>query len=244
MATPHLQGNKGDYAPTVLMPGDPLRAKFIAETYLDDVKCVNEIRGMLGFTGNYKGIPVSVQGSGMGQPSIGIYSYELYHFFDVQNIIRVGTAGGIAEHIQLRDIILGQGACTNGNYAAQYQLPGTFAPIASYRLLKTAADAAAEMKLPVKVGNLFSSDMFYDDADSLAVWQKMGVLGIEMESAALYLNAARAGKEALCICTVSDCPLRQEFTSAEERQTGFTRMMELALETVVRLSFSERLTDT
>lgn len=235
MSTPHLQGNKGDYAPIVLMPGDPLRAKFIAETYLEDVRCVNEIRGMLGYTGTYRGTPVSVQGSGMGQPSIGIYSYELYHFFDVQSIIRIGTAGGIDDSVQLRDIILAQGACTNGSYAAQYQLPGTFAPIASFRLLRTAAETADALGMPVRVGNLFSSDMFYDDADSLAAWQKMGVLGIEMESAALYLNAARAGREALCICTVSDCPLREEFTSAEERQTGFTRMMELALETVTRL---------
>lgn len=235
MSTPHLQGCKGDYAPTVLMPGDPLRAKFIAETYLENVRCVNEIRGMLGYTGTYKGTPVSVQGSGMGQPSIGIYSYELYHFFDVQNIIRIGTAGGVADKVKLRDIILAEGSCTNGSYANQYGLPGTFAPIASFRLLRTAADAADALEIPVRVGNIFSSDMFYDDADSLAKWQKMGVLGIEMESAALYMNAARAGKDALCICTVSDCPLRQEFTSAEERQTGFTRMMELALETVTRL---------
>lgn len=235
MSTPHLQGNPGDYARTVLMPGDPLRAKYIAETYLEDVKCVNEIRGMLGFTGTYKGVPVSVQGSGMGQPSIGIYSYELYNFFEVQNIIRIGTAGGVADEVKLRDIILGQGACTNSNFADQYRLPGTIAPIASFRLLRTAADAADALGMPVRVGNILSSDTFYDDANSLAQWQKMGVLGIEMESAALYLNAARAGKDALCICTVSDCPLREEFTSAEERQTGFTRMMELALETVTRL---------
>ena len=233
MGTPHLQGNKGDYAPIVLMPGDPLRAKFIAETYFENVRCVNEIRGMLGFTGTYKGVPVSVQGSGMGQPSIGIYSYELYHEFDVQSIIRIGTAGGIADNVKLRDIILAQGACTNGNYAEQYRLPGTFAPIASFRLLRTAAEAAEKLGYPIQVGNLFSSDMFYDDANSLAEWQKMGVLGVEMESAALYLNAARAGKEALCICTVSDCPLRGESTSAEERQTGFTNMMKLALETVI-----------
>ena len=233
MSTPHLQGNRGDYAPTVLMPGDPLRAKYIAETYLENVKCVNEVRGMLGFTGTYKGTPVSVQGSGMGQPSIGIYSYELYNFFDVQSIIRVGTAGGIADSVQLRDILLAQGACTNGNYAAQYGLPGTFAPIASFRLLRKAAEAADRLGFPVRVGNLFSSDMFYDDANSLADWQKMGVLGVEMESAALYLNAARAGKDALCICTVSDCPLRGESTTAAERQTGFTRMMELALETIL-----------
>ncbi len=235
MSTPHLQGNKGDYAKTVLMPGDPLRAKFIADNYLENVRCVNEIRGMLGFTGTYHGVPVSVQGSGMGQPSIGIYSYELYHEFDVQNIIRIGTAGGVAEEVKLRDVVLGQGACTNSNYAAQFGLPGNYAPIASFRLLRTAAETADALGIQAKVGNLFSSDMFYDDADSLAKWQKMGVLAIEMESAALYMNAARAGRDALCICTVSDCPLRQEFTSAEERQTGFTDMMKLALETVKRL---------
>ena len=235
MSTPHLQGSKGDYAPIVLMPGDPLRAKFIAETYLENPTCVNEIRGMLGFTGTYHGVPVSVQGSGMGIPSIGIYSYELYHEFDVQAIIRIGTAGAIAPEVQLRDVILGQAACTNSNFAAQYRLPGTFAPIASYRLLSTAAETAKELAMSVRVGNLLSSDTFYDDADSLAVWRKMNVLGIEMESAGLYLNAARAGKEALCICTVSDCPLDGKFTTAQERQTGFTAMMELALGTVERL---------
>ena len=232
MSTPHLQGNKGDYAPVVLMPGDPLRAKYIAETFLENVRCVNEIRNMFGYTGTYKGKPVSVQGSGMGQPSIGIYSYELFHFFDVQSIIRVGTAGGIADHVQLRDIVLAQGACTNANYAAQYNLPGTYAPIASFRLLRRAAEAAERLGYAVHVGDVFSSELFYDDADSLADWKKMNVLAVEMEAAALYMNAARAGKEALCICTVSDCPLREEFTTAEERQTGFTKMMEIALETV------------
>lgn len=235
MSTPHLQGKKGDYAPIVLMPGDPLRAKFIAETYLENPVCVNEIRGMLGFTGTYHGIPVSVQGSGMGIPSIGIYSYELYREFDVQAIIRIGTAGAIASDVQLRDVILGQAACTNSNFAAQYQLPGTFAPIASYRLLSAAAETAKAQGLPIRVGNLLSSDTFYDDADSLAQWQKMNVLGIEMESAGLYLNAARTGKEALCICTVSDCPLAGQFTTPEERQTGFRAMMELALGTVEQL---------
>ena len=233
MSTPHLQGNKGDYAPAVLMPGDPLRAKFIAEHFLENVRCVNEIRNMFGYTGTYKGKPVSIQGSGMGQPSIGIYSYELFNFFDVQSIIRIGTAGGIAERIQLRDLVLAQGACTNSNYAAQYGLPGTYAPIASFRLLRKAAETAESIGMPVHVGNVFSSDLFYDDAESLADWRKMDVLAVEMEAAALYMNAARAGKEALCICTVSDCPLRNEYTSAEERQTGFTRMAELALETIL-----------
>ncbi|MDE5769179.1 MAG: purine-nucleoside phosphorylase [Oscillospiraceae bacterium] len=239
MSTPHLQGQKGDYADIVLMPGDPLRAQFIAEHYLENVTCVNTIRNMLGFTGTYQGIPVSVQGSGMGQPSIGIYSYELYHFFGVKSIIRIGTAGGIAPEVKLRDVILGQAACTNSNFAAQYQLPGTYAPIASFRLLKTASDTAEELGLSVRTGNLLSSDTFYDDAESLEKWAKMHVLGIEMESAALYMNAARAGAEALCICTVSDCPLRKESTSAEERQTGFTDMMRLALETVKKLSHSK-----
>ncbi|MBE6825375.1 MAG: purine-nucleoside phosphorylase [Ruminococcus sp.] len=235
MSTPHLQGKKGDYAPTVLMPGDPLRAKFIAETFLENAVCVNEIRGMLGFTGTYKGVPVSVQGSGMGMPSIGIYSYELFHEFDVQRIIRIGTAGAIAPEVQLRDVILGQAACTNSAFADQYRLPGTYAPIASFSLLSAAAEIAKKQGLSVRVGNILSSDTFYDDANSLAEWRKMHVLGIEMEAAALYMNAARAGKEALCICTVSDCPLEGKFTTAEERQTGFTAMMQLALETVASL---------
>ena len=233
MSTPHLQGEKGDYAPVVLMPGDPLRAKFIAENFLENVRCVNEIRNMFGYTGTYKGTPVSVQGSGMGQPSIGIYSYELFNFFDVQSIIRIGTAGGIDEKIQLRDLVLAEGACTNSSYVKQYNLPGRYAPIASFRLLRKAAETADALGMLVHVGNVFSSDLFYDDADSLADWQKMGVLAIEMEAASLYMNAARAGKEALCICTVSDCPLRNEYTTAEERQTGFTKMMKLALETIV-----------
>ena len=233
MSTPHLQGEKGDYAPVVLMPGDPLRAKYIAENFLENVRCVNEIRNMFGYTGTYKGTPVSVQGSGMGQPSIGIYSYELFNFFDVQSIIRIGTAGGIDEKIQLRDLVLAEGACTNSSYVEQYGLPGRYAPIASFRLLRKAAETADALGMPVHVGNVFSSDLFYDDADSLADWQKMGVLAVEMEAASLYMNAARAGKEALCICTVSDCPLRNEYTTAEERQTGFTKMMELALETIV-----------
>ena len=235
MSTPHLEGSKGDYAPVVLMPGDPLRAQFIAENFLVGARQVNSVRGMLGYTGTYKGVPVSVQGSGMGQPSIGIYSYELYNFYDVQSIIRIGTAGGITDEVKLRDIILASGACTNSNFADQYRLPGTFAPVASFRLLRAAAESAEALGQRVHIGNILSSDTFYDDADSLADWKKMHVLGIEMESAALYMNAARAGKEALCICTVSDCPLRQESTTSDERQTGFTDMMELALETVTKL---------
>jgi purine-nucleoside phosphorylase len=236
MSTPHNNAKKGDIAKTVLMPGDPLRAKFIAETYLDNAVCYNEVRGMLGFTGTYKGVPVSVQGSGMGMPSIGIYSWELFNEYDVENIIRVGTAGAVADKVELRDVIISMSASTNSNYAAQYRLPGTYAPTASWSLLSAAVKAAEEKGSRFHVGNVLSSDTFYDDADSLADWQKMGVLGIEMETAALYMNAARSGKNALGIFTVSDCPLRGLSTSAEERQTSFRDMMEIALETAAAVS--------
>ena len=235
MPTPHNNANKGDIAKTVLMPGDPLRAKFIAENYLESPVCYNEVRGMLGYTGKYKGIPVSVQGSGMGMPSIGIYSWELFNEYDVENIIRVGTAGAVADDVQLRDVLIGMSASTNSNYVSQYRLPGTYAPTASWKLLSAAVDAAKAKGCSFRVGNILSSDTFYDDADSLAEWQKMGVLGIEMEAAALYMNAARAGKNALCILTVSDCPLKGLSTSAEERQTTFRDMMEIALETAISL---------
>ncbi len=235
MPTPHNNAQKGDIAKTVLMPGDPLRAKFIAETYLDDPVCYNNVRGMLGFTGKYKGTEVSVQGSGMGMPSIGIYSWELYNEYDVENIIRIGTIGAIADFVNPRDVIFGMGACTNSGYAAQYRLPGTYAPTASYELLKKAVENAEKLGAVYHVGNILSSDTFYDDANSLAQWQKMNVLGVEMEAAALYMNGARAGKNALCIATVSDCPLRNISLPAEERQTSFTQMMEIALETAVGL---------
>jgi len=233
--TPHIQAVAGDFAPTVLMPGDPLRAKVIAERYLEDVRLVNEVRGMLGFTGTFKGVPVSVMGSGMGMPSIGIYSYELFHFYGVENIIRIGSAGGIVEEVDLYDVVVGMGACTNSSFAMQYSLPGTFAPIASYKLLQGAVSAAAGLSVPVKVGNLLSSDTFYDDSSSLKDWQKMGVLAVEMEAAALYYNAARAGKHALAICTISDCPFKGTLTTAEERQNSFHQMMEIALETAARI---------
>jgi len=233
MSTPHNNAKKGDIAKTVLMPGDPLRAKFIAENYLENPVCYNEVRGMLGYTGTYKGVPVSVQGSGMGMPSIGIYSWELYNEYDVENIIRVGTAGAVADDVQLRDIIIGMSASTNSAYASQYRLPGTYAPTASWKLLSAAAEAAGKSRKSFRAGNILSSDTFYDDADSLAEWQKMGVLAIEMEAAALYMNAARAGKNALCVLTVSDCPLRGLSTTAEERQTTFRDMMEIALDTAV-----------
>lgn len=231
MATPHNAAEKGSIAKTVLMPGDPLRAKFIAETFLEHAVCYNTIRGMYGYTGTYKGIPISVQGSGMGMPSIGIYSYELYHEYAVERILRVGTAGGVADQIHLRDVVLGQAACTDSNYAAQYHLPGTYAPIASYPLLAAAVQAAETLEIPVQVGNLLSTDVFYNEPSPLPQWAKMGVLATEMEAAALYMNAAAAGKEALCIATISDCPLRGESTPPEERQTAFTNMMRLALET-------------
>ena len=231
MPTPHNNANKGDIAKTVLMPGDPLRATFIAENYLEDPVCYNEVRGMLGYTGKYKGVPVSVQGSGMGMPSIGIYSWELFNEYGVENIIRVGTAGAVADNVQLRDVVIGMSASTNSAYASQYRLPGTYAPTASWSLISAAVKAAQEKGASFHVGNIFSSDTFYDDADSLAQWQKMGVLAIEMEAAALYMNAARAGKNALCILTVSDCPMKGLSTSAEERQTTFRDMMEIALET-------------
>lgn len=231
MPTPHNNARSGDIAKTVLMPGDPLRAKFIAENYLESPVCYNEVRGMLGFTGYYKGVRVSVQGSGMGMPSIGIYSHELYNQYNVENIIRVGTAGAVAEKVRLRDVIIGVSASTNSAYANQYRLPGTYAPTASWELLEAAVRAARSSGSRFHAGNILSSDTFYDDANSLAEWQKMGVLGIEMEAAALYMNAARAGKNALCILTVSDCPLKGESTTAEERQTTFRTMMEIALET-------------
>lgn len=236
MSTPHNNAKKGDIAKTVLMPGDPLRARFIAENYLDSPVCYNEVRGMLGFTGTYKGVPVSVQGSGMGMPSIGIYSWELFNEYGVENIIRVGTAGAVSDSVALRDVIIGISASTNSNYASQYHLPGTYAPTASWQLVSAAVKAAQAKGCTYHVGNIFSSDTFYDDANSLAEWQKMGVLGIEMEAAALYMNAARSGKNALAILTVSDCPLRGLSTTAEERQTSFRDMMEIALETALTVN--------
>ncbi len=228
--TPHITAKLGDFADTVLMPGDPKRSKFIAETFLEDAKLINDVRGVQGYTGFFDGKRVSVMASGMGIPSIGIYSYELFNYYDVKNIIRIGSAGAIHPDLKVRDIVIGMGACTNSNYAAQYNLPGTFAPIASYDLLKKAVDAVEEKRLRYMVGNLYSSDCFYDDSLSLASWKKMGVLAVEMESAALYCNAARAGKNALCICTISDTPFNPgNDCTAEERQHSFTEMMEIAL---------------
>ena len=229
--TPHIGAKQGDIAKTVLMPGDPLRAKFIAETYLEDVVCFNEVRNMLGFTGTYKGKEVSVMGSGMGIPSIGIYSYELFNFYGVDNIIRIGSAGGMTDTVKLRDVVIGMGASTNSDFASQYKLPGTFAPIADFGLLRKAVLAAEELNINTVVGNILSSDTFYnDDKDANDLWRKMNVLCVEMEAAALYMNAARAGKKALCILTISDHVYTGEALSAEDRQTTFHDMMKIALE--------------
>lgn len=230
--TPHNGAKLGDIAKTVLMPGDPLRAKFIADTYLENVKCFNTVRNMLGFTGTYKGKEISVMGGGMGMPSIGIYSYELYNFYGVDNIMRIGSAGGISDDVHLRDVVIGMAASTNSNYASQYKLPGTIAPTADFSLLKKAVDAAEKLNVNTVVGNILSSDIFYDDnKEANDLWKKMGVLCVEMEAAALYLNAARAGKKALCILTISDHLYTGESLSAEDRQSSFREMMEIALET-------------
>ena len=234
--TPHIKATSADFAPTVLMPGDPLRAKFVAENFLENARLVNNVRGIQGYTGTYKGKPVSVMASGMGMPSIGIYSYELFNFFGVENIIRIGSAGGLAESIQLRDVIIGMGACTNSSYQEQYGLGGNFAPIASYELLEKAVEEAKKIGVRYQVGNLLSSDVFYNANPNFNDgWYKMGVLGVEMEAAALYMNAAAAGKRALAICTVSDHIIRGEALDADARQNTFTDMMEIALNTAIRL---------
>lgn len=230
MSTPHNGAEKGDIAKTVLMPGDPLRAKYIADTYLKEVKCFNTVRNMFGYTGTYEGKEVSVMGGGMGMPSIGIYSFELYHFYDVDQIIRIGSAGGISDKVKVRDLVIGMGASTNSNFASQYKLPGTFAPIADFGLLRKAVEIAEEKNIPVAVGNILSSDTFYtDDETANDQWKKMQILCVEMEAAALYMNAARAGKKALCMLTISDHLYTGEALSAEERQTSFHEMMEVAL---------------
>jgi purine-nucleoside phosphorylase len=229
--TPHISAKLGDFAKTVLMPGDPKRAKFIADNFLTDAVLVNDVRGINGYTGYYKGKRVSVMASGMGQPSIGIYSYELYNFYGVENIIRIGSCGSFDKDLHARDIIIAMGACTNGNFANQYRLPGTFAPIADYGLLEKAVNKTREKGVNFKVGNILSSDVFYDDANSGMDWAKMGVLGVEMEAAALYMNALRAGKKALAILTISDSFVYpEENTTALEREKSFTDMMEIALE--------------
>lgn len=237
ISTPHINLPEGvTFAKTVLMPGDPLRAKMIAETFFENPVLINNVRGIHGYNGTYKGHKVSVMASGMGMPSIGIYSYELYNFFGVENIIRVGSAGGLSSEVKLRDIVAGLGANTNSNFASQYGVTGTIAPTCSYELLGAALDSAEDLGLSLKVGNLFSSDTFYDaDPDCLKKWAEIGSLAVEMEAAALYLTAKKAGKKALAICTISDIPSTGEGCSAEERQNTFTDMMKIALETAVRM---------
>ena len=240
--TPHISAKPGDFGKTVLMPGDPLRSKFIAENFLENPVLVNNVRGVHGYTGTYKGVKVSVMASGMGMPAIGIYSHELYNGYGVENIIRVGSAGSIQEHINLYDIVLGQGACTDSNFSHQFHLPGTYAPIADFDLLCEAVKACKEHGATYHVGNINSSDVFYGDhegvpegLDSVYALKKMGVMALEMEAAALYMNAARYGKRALCICTISDHVLKGVETTSQERQTAFTQMMKVALDVAVAM---------
>lgn len=229
--TAHNSAKAGDFAKTVLMPGDPLRAKYIAETYLENPRQVNAVRNMFGYTGTYKGKEISIMGGGMGMPSIGIYSYELFNFYDVDQVIRIGSAGAFQDNIKLMDVVIGMGACTDSNYAYQYGLPGTFAPIADYELLNRAVETAKRQGTNVVVGNVLSSDVFYNAMSNVNdLWRDMGVLAVEMEAAALYMNAAKAGKKALCMLTISDHLYTGESLSAEDRQLGFGKMMEIALE--------------
>jgi len=230
--TPHNAAVEGQIAKTVLMPGDPLRAKLLADTYLENVEQFNTVRNMFGYTGTYKGQPVSVMGSGMGMPSIGIYSYELFNFYGVDNILRIGSAGGLAPEVKLRDIVIGMSSSTDSNYPSQYGMPGTIAPTADFGLLSKAIAGAEKLGYPVRVGNILASDVFYTVNNSLTKWASMDVLAVEMESAALYLNAMYAHKHALTLLTISDLPLTGEALTAEERQTSFTQMMEVALSVV------------
>ncbi|MBE6187050.1 MAG: purine-nucleoside phosphorylase [Rikenellaceae bacterium] len=231
--TPHIGAREGEIAEKVIMAGDPLRAKFMAENFLENPVQYNNVRGMLGYTGEYKGKRVSVQGHGMGIPSIGIYTYELFNFYGVKSIIRTGSAGAYHPDLQLGDVVVGIGACTDSNYGAQYGLPGIFSPTADFALARAAVEKAEQMGVRYKVGNILSSDVFYgDSADGWKAWQKMGVLAVEMEAAALYMNAARSGNKALCICTISDSLVTGEACSAEQRQTSFTNMMEIAFDII------------
>lgn len=233
--TPHIQAVPEDIASTVLMPGDPLRAEFIAKQYLKDAVLFNNVRGVQGYTGFFEGVPVSVMASGMGMPSMGIYSYELFHFFGVETIIRIGSAGALSPSVRLRQLILGMGACTNSSYGEQFGLGGTPAPIADFALLENAVCLAREKQLDFHVGNLLSSDTFYEETSERTLrWSTLGVLAVEMETAALYLNAMRTGKHALAICTVSDSLVTGEALGAAERQQSFTEMIDLALALAVR----------
>ncbi len=230
MSTHINAANKGDIAESILLPGDPLRAKFIAENYLTNPKCFNEIRGMLGYTGTYKGVPVSVMGTGMGMPSMGIYSWELITEYDVQNLIRIGTAGSFHEDIKIKDIVIGMSASTDSNYIHAFDVPGTYAPCASWELLSKARDASEKLEIPFKAGNIVSCDVFYEFGDWWKKWAKMDVMAVEMEAAALYMNAAYNRVNAMAMMTISDHFVTGERCTAEERQESFTDMMELALE--------------
>lgn len=229
MPTPHNTAEIEQIANTVFMCGDPLRAEYIAKNYLTDAKKVTEVRNMYGFTGKYDGKDVTVMGHGMGMPSIGIYTYELFNFYNVDSIIRIGSAGGLADDVNLRDLVIAMGACTDSNFAWQYELPGTYAPIADFSLLQRAVASAEKLGVPVRVGNILSTDVFYSPMSANEKWRAMGVLAVEMEAAALYMNAAKAGKKALCICTISDHLFKPEKLSVEERQTGFDDMIRTAL---------------
>lgn len=236
MPTPHNSAEKGQIAKTVLMPGDPLRAKYIAENFLTDPVLVNNVRGVQGYTGTFSGTPVTVMASGMGIPAIGIYSYELYNDYDVESIIRIGSAGALSDDLKLRDIVVGMSAGTDSNFAKKFGVPGTLAPTADFTLLRVAVDCAEERGLNIRVGSILSSDNFYnDDPSVLDKWKKMGVLAVEMEAAGLYLTAARAGKRALCLCTISDHIYRPEQLTPEERQIGFDEMISLALNVAGRI---------
>ncbi len=235
--TAHIKATPTQIAKTVLMPGDPKRSELVAKKFLKDAVMFNDVRGVKGYTGTWKGVPVSVMASGMGMPSIGIYSYELYHGFGVENIIRIGSAGSMREDVKVRDIVLGMGACTDSAYGNQFGLDGSFAPICDYELLAKSVEIGKEKGFRTHVGNILSSDVFYDDnPDRNLLWRKMGVLAVEMEAAALYMNAARAGKRALAICTVSNSLVTGEELSADERETTFGEMIELALD--VAISFN------
>ena len=236
--TPHNSAKPGQFAKTVLMPGDPLRSKYIAETFLTDPVLVNNVRGVQGYTGKWKDVPVSVMASGMGMPAIGIYSWELFSTYGVENIIRVGSAGAVQDNINVMDIVIAQGACTNSNYFAQFAFPGSFAPIADYELMQAAVESAQERGAIYHVGNIFSSDNFYyaKSYEGTRAVRRMGVMAVEMEAAALYANAAYLGKRALCICTISDHLYKNEELSPEERQTGFNEMIEIALDTAVKMA--------
>ncbi len=230
--TPHIGAKAGEIAETVIMAGDPLRVKLMAEKFLENAVQFNNVRGMLGYTGTYKGKRVSVMGHGMGIPSIGIYTYELYNFYDVKTIIRVGSAGSYHADLHLGELVVAMGACTDSNYGTQYETPGTFAPIADFGLVRGAVEKCEELGYPYRVGNVLSSDIFYSDNPHSDKWINMGVLAVEMEAAALYMNAARAGKRALVICTISDNLITHEVTTSEERQNTFTRMMDVAFSLV------------